>query len=75
MYILKQDLPERLLLTYKPEESPTSDEIEPPMDEPNQLPPNVDSASDMDAAPYLANKHLDDGDLLVLPLVEHPYVN
>lgn len=62
-------MPERLLLTYKPEEGPsTSDDIEPSFEEPNQLPPDVESASDMDAPPPQANNHLDDGDLLVQPL-------
>ncbi|KAI3926458.1 hypothetical protein MKW92_007924 [Papaver armeniacum] len=61
------EMPERLLLTYKPEEGPfTSDDIEPSFEEPNQLPPDVESASDMDAPPPQANNHLDDGDLLGL---------
>ncbi|MCL7042545.1 hypothetical protein MKW94_021299 [Papaver nudicaule] len=63
------EMPERLLLTYKPEEGPsTSDDIEPSFEEPNQLPPDVESASDMDAPPPApqANNLLDDGDLLGL---------
>ncbi|KAI3910370.1 hypothetical protein MKX01_034764 [Papaver californicum] len=61
------EMPERLLLTYKPEEGPsTSDDVEPPFEEPNQLPPDVESAFDMDAPPPQANNHLDDGDLLGL---------
>lgn len=61
------EMPERLLLTYKPEEGPSiSDDIEPSLEEPNQLPPDVESASDMDAPPPQANNHLDDGDLLGL---------
>ncbi|KAI3995469.1 hypothetical protein MKX01_039513 [Papaver californicum] len=61
------EMPERLLLTYKPEEGPsTSDDVEPPFEEPNQLPPDVESASDMDTPPPQANNHLDDGDLLGL---------
>ncbi|OVA01694.1 AP180 N-terminal homology (ANTH) domain [Macleaya cordata] len=60
------ELPERLLLTYKPEDPSTSDGMEPPFEEPNPLPPNVDVTTDVDVAPPLVNNNMDDGDLLGL---------
>ncbi|KAF8398978.1 hypothetical protein HHK36_014843 [Tetracentron sinense] len=56
------ELPERLLLTYKPEEVPSpSDDAKPSIDEPNPLPSGEVAPPNIEVAP--PNK-VDDGDLL-----------
>ncbi|KAF8389986.1 hypothetical protein HHK36_024506 [Tetracentron sinense] len=59
------ELPERLLLTYKPEEVPSpSEDAKPSIDEPNPLPSYEIVPTNVGVAPPLNN--LDDGDLLGL---------
>lgn len=65
---LCQEFPERLLLTYKPEEEPLPEDTKPSVEvepeEPNSVPPS--STEEVAAAPP---SNLDTGDLLVSPFL------
>lgn len=65
---LCQEFPERLLLTYKPEEEPFPEDTKPSVEvepeEPNPVPPS--STEEVAAAPPT---NLDTGDLLVSPFL------
>lgn len=65
MPVLTQELPERLLLTYKPEEVPSpSDDAKISFGDPNPLP--SDEVAPFELIPEVTPpKSLDNGDLLV----------
>ncbi|KAK1320783.1 putative clathrin assembly protein [Acorus calamus] len=68
----QQEFPERLLLTYKPEETPVSDDDKPSTDEPVSGPVPVSVSSEVETSAAVAAppaKPLDTGDLLGLNMV------
>lgn len=65
--MLNQELPERLLLTYKPEEIPApDDDAKPSIDDPNPLPSDEFAPSEVNFEVTPPPHSLDSGDLLVI---------
>ncbi|XP_042501033.1 putative clathrin assembly protein At2g01600 [Macadamia integrifolia] len=62
------EFPERLLLTYKPEEAPSPDDVKPPVEEPRPLPFDEVAAEPSEITPEVTPppNSLDTGDLLGL---------